>query len=114
MSIVNVLDGPGGGGYEELAAATLVPAAVEPVEELLDAVGGFSLLLSCLGRRVRGPVLKMHSRFDSKHLGVFEARSVWETNRPANADPKIRGNERRGREWARVWRRIYREPPSAA
>ena len=75
--MVKVLDGPGGGGYvgPESATAAAVVAEWVPLMEAEEAPGvvvsellWLSRLFNCLGRRVRGPVLKMHSRLDSEHL----------------------------------------------
>lgn len=56
MSIVKVLEGPGGGGRGGGA-----------VVEVVGSVEDWDLF-DCFGRRVRGPVLKMHSLLESRHL----------------------------------------------
>lgn len=79
MSRVNVFDGPGGGAMNGGACLSVDVGEVD--DDLGSCYRGHQIRcneprrtydFSSLGRRVRGPVLKTHSRLDSEHLVTGE------------------------------------------
>lgn len=72
ISIVNVLEGPGGGRV--VGAATMFEEEDDALDMYISLpgmvmwLGRGTCILTCRGRRVRLPVLKTHSLLESKHL----------------------------------------------